>query len=240
MQHIGILLAGGKGSRMKRPGDDKLLREIHNSTPFRLCYESFLGSKIVDNVIIVYRDNDQLEKINQEIEVAHKKSKKSFSPIFAKGGMERYESVLTGLSVCYSECEFVYVHDCARPLIRSGTIDELGNIAKVSGAAITARPINDTIKKIFPNPTSQNQNTYRSETIDRSFIWIMETPQVCRKDWLLRGMKKIEAEKILVTDEASILELINKEVSLHDPGYPNPKITTNSDWPYIEFLLSQR
>ena len=82
MQHIGILLAGGKGSRMKRPGDDKLLREVHNSTPFRLCYESFLGSKIVDNVIIVYRDNDQLEKINQEIDVAHKKFKKSFSPIF--------------------------------------------------------------------------------------------------------------------------------------------------------------
>ena len=60
-------------------------------------------------MIIVYRDNDQLEKINQEIDVAHKKFKKSFSPIFAKGGMERYESVLQAfLFVIRSANLFMY------------------------------------------------------------------------------------------------------------------------------------
>jgi 2-C-methyl-D-erythritol 4-phosphate cytidylyltransferase len=67
----------------------------------------------------------------------------------------------------------------------------------------------------------------------------METPQVSRKDWLEHGMKLVKKEKVLTTDEVSVLELIGKKVSLFNPNYPNPKITSSADWPYLEFLLSQ-
>ena len=76
MKHIAILLAGGSSKRMKQTGKDKLLHPIRKTNAFRLCYQAFAESLEIENIIIVYRDEEQkalLEKSNKSnyIMVSH-------------------------------------------------------------------------------------------------------------------------------------------------------------------------
>ena len=82
MKHCAILLAGGKGSRMNSPGMDKLLDPINNTNAFRLSYEAFLGSKKIDNVLIVYRDNKQKDSLYKQIDIAHNAKARYFNAEF--------------------------------------------------------------------------------------------------------------------------------------------------------------
>ena len=240
MKHCAILLAGGKGSRMNAPGIDKLLDPINNTNAFRLSYEAFLGSKKIDNVLIVYRDDKQKDSLYQQIDIAHNANTRYFNPIWVRGGKERKDSVYNALINCPSTCEFVYVHDCARPMIQAKTIDQLEKIVSKTGAVVIARPLHDTIK-IIENLNDQSlTKPHATKSIDRSKIWIMETPQVARKDWLIEGLKFASEKNLLTTDEVSVLELGDKKVSLLHPEYPNPKITSQADLPYIKFLLSSK
>ena len=238
--HYAILLAGGKGTRMNSPGTDKLLAPLQNTNAFRLSYEAFLGTEKINNAIIVYRDRKQKNNLMKEILTAHEHSKRTFDPIFVKGGKERRDSVSNALMNCPTNCEFVYIHDCARPMIKKETIDEMEKTVSVTGAVVIARPVQDTIKEIEGFETTEISKPYPTKSINRSKLWIMETPQVARKEWLVRGMKIALGKKLVITDEVSVLELIEKKVSLLNPGYPNPKITSHSDWPYLKFLLSAK
>lgn len=240
MKHIGILLAAGSSTRMKQQSSDKLLIKIRNKNAFRFSYEAFLNSRIIDNVIIVYRDEDQKAKLSIEIDKSHDQYSRFFKPIFTKGGKERMDSVANALSSCPKITEFVYVHDCARPMLESSTLDELYKKTIQKGAAVLARPMNDTVKRIPDYNSNKLEDAYLTENIDRSKLWIMETPQCAMKSWLDSGIEKAIKNKIFATDEISLLELTNKKVTLVDPGYANPKLTTIKDLDYINFLLSYK
>ena len=71
MKHIGILLAAGSSKRMKQQSCDKLLIKIRNKNAFRFSYEAFLYSNVIDNVIIVYRDEDQKTKLTNDTIIQH-------------------------------------------------------------------------------------------------------------------------------------------------------------------------
>ena len=237
MKHCAVLLAGGSGSRMNSQGEDKLLYSTHSTNSFRLCYEAFLNANKIDNVVIIYRDSEQLKLLKKEIEIAHQTGNRQFDPILVMGGKERKDSVFNGLTNCPSTCEFVYVHDCARPMIQAKTINQLYEIVCQTGAVAIARPLYDTIK-IIEEKDTRDQTPCTTKSIDRSNIWIMETPQVARKEWLQQGMNVALEQDIFTTDEVSVLELIQKKVTMLKTEYPNPKITSRADWPYLSFLLS--
>ena len=238
MKHIAILLAGGKGTRMNNEGMDKLLHPIKNTNAFQLSYRAFLESSIIDNAVVVYRETEQKDLLLEQIELAHTNLNRAFKPILVRGGIERKDSVANALANCPKTCKFVYVHDCARPMIQAKTINELGTIVQEIGAVVIAKPVHDTLKQIQNHNTAKPLSPCHTRSVDRSKLWIMETPQVSRKDWLEHGMKLVKKGKVLTTDEVSVLELIGKKVSLFNPNYPNPKITSSADLPYLEFLLS--
>jgi 2-C-methyl-D-erythritol 4-phosphate cytidylyltransferase len=150
------------------------------------------------------------------------------------------DSVANALSSCPKITEFVYVHDCARPMLESSTLDELYKKTIQKGAAVLARPMNDTVKRIPDYNSNKLEDAYLTENIDRSKLWIMETPQCAMKSWLDNGIEKAIKNNIFATDEISLLELTNKKVTLVDPGYANPKLTTIKDLDYINFLLSNK
>ena len=238
MKHIGILLAAGLGKRMNLLNEDKLLLPLKNTNAFRLNYEAFLNAECLDNVIIVYRDDDQQRKLKNEIKAVHEQTKLFFRPIFTSGGKERMDSVDMALKSCPSTTEFVYIHDCARPLIKSTTIKQLKKEIISEGAVTVARPTKDTIKSVSGYDPSKPKNTYFTTNLNRDELWIMETPQCAKKNWLERGIQEAQKRSLHVTDEVSLLELIGKKVTLMNPNYANPKLTTTQDLNYINFLLS--
>ena len=235
--HGALLLAAGRGRRMAEGVPDKLLHEIESTNSFRLSCEAFLNCQIIGHFIVVYRDEKQRKCLEQEFSLACVNVQRTVKPTFVLGGKERKDSVLNGLHILPDDCLFVQVHDCARPLIRTSTISTLSEKVLLSNSIAVARPVRDTVRRIAISNDSGPEEPQNTKTIDRSHLWMMETPQVCRKDLLLKGLKLALEKKVEVTDEISALELIGEKSIFHDPGYANPKITTFKDYEYLRFLI---
>lgn len=236
--HGAILVAGGSGLRMKGDVKDKLLHPIMGSNAFRMCCEAFVKSKAIAFLTVVYRDEDQKKALNDEYEIVRKKTDCSLSPIMTKGGEERKDSVLHGLQALPDACKFVQVHDCARPMIRPSTVSMIAREVEAKGAVVACRPAQDTVRQIEATETDPN-NPQSTKTLERHKLWLMETPQAARKDWLMQGFHEAAKQKISITDEIAALELISKKTAFLELGYPNPKITKMDDLDFIQYLLQK-
>ena len=235
--HGVLLLAGGKGKRMGGKIYDKLLHPLHETTSFRLCCEAYLKARVIEDFVIVHRDEEQKLLLKNEFSVACAKSDRKTEPAYVIGGLRRMDSVRNGLTALSENCQFVQVHDCARPMIRTSTISKLAQeVARVQAVAV-ARPVRDTVRLSSERKLMSGlpQKTF---TMDRSKMWFMETPQAIRKDWLIDGINLAVKKKIEATDEVFVVELLGKKTVFYNPEYPNPKITTMEDYKYLNFLLN--
>ena len=148
----------------------------------------------------------------------------------ADGGENRHNSVSNGLALLSETCQFVAVHDGARPLISQRQIAATLEAARTHGAASSARKVTDTVKRA----TSEQ---FISETVDREDLWLMETPQIFAKSKLLEAYQKVTDNDTLVTDEVSALQLIGVPTYLVPNPTPNLKITFPEDLALAEILL---
>lgn len=236
--HGAVLVAGGSSRRMEEQVKDKLLHPILDTTAFRMSFEAFYKSDKISCIIVVYRDSEQKLHLESECNTVLKKDNSHLALYFVQGGKERYNSVTNGLLALPKECSFIHVHDCARPLIKSTTIDQMAKEVESAGAIVACRPVVDTIRENI-EPKLPFDYPKKTRTLNRTLLWKMETPQVCRKEWLEKGLMKAKEKNILITDEIATLELIGKKTAFHIPEYANPKITTIKDIRYIEFLLQK-
>ena len=225
-----ILLAAGKGKRMLDAVPDKVLAEVNGRSLFARSLATFREAGFFDLLIATYRDDEQRTLLEAEVGV------KNASPTvtFQRGGEERRHSVMNALKAIPEHAEIVFVHDCARPMVRSDSLRLLLREAKKTGGVALARPVRDTLKRARAANVSPAVTT---GAVDRTNLWSMETPQAFRAAFLREGINKAFEENVLVTDESSAIELTGRSVTLIDPGYPNPKVTSPADLPYVEFLL---
>ncbi len=145
------------------------------------------------------------------------------------GGDERQHSVYKGLKAVKQE-KIVLVHDGARPFIKHEQIDELIAEAEQTGAAILAVPVKDTIKRV--------QDLQVSETIERSSLWAVQTPQAFRLSLLLEAHAEAERKGFLGTDDASLVEQMEGgSVRVVEGSYTNIKLTTPDDLTSAEAIM---
>jgi 2-C-methyl-D-erythritol 4-phosphate cytidylyltransferase / 2-C-methyl-D-erythritol 2,4-cyclodiphosphate synthase len=144
------------------------------------------------------------------------------------GGRRRQDSVRAGLAALAPEMELVLVHDGARPLVSAAVIDRCLEAAARDGAAIAAVPVRDTLKQ-------GDDAGWITATVDRSRLWQAQTPQVARRELLLKAFRRNgEAE---VTDEAGLLERAGIPVRLVAGAAINIKITHPEDIALAEAIL---
>ncbi len=124
------------------------------------------------------------------------------------------------------------VHDGVRPLV---SVDLLGAVLKAAnehGAALAAIPAGDTVKRA--------RGEVVVETLERETIWLAQTPQAFQASLLRSAYEKAFRDKIMVTDDAALVESLGVSVHLV-PGSPeNIKVTTPTDLVIAEALLAQR
>jgi len=143
-----------------------------------------------------------------------------------EGGPRRQDSVRLGLEAL-GGCEWVLVHDGARPLVSAGLIERGLAVARETGAAVPAVPLADTVKQAAADGAVE-------QTLDRSRLWAAQTPQVFRYDLLLRAHREITAE---VTDDAAMLETLGLPVKLFEGSATNIKVTTPEDLRLAEAII---
>ncbi|KAB2648697.1 MAG: 2-C-methyl-D-erythritol 4-phosphate cytidylyltransferase [Verrucomicrobiota bacterium] len=223
-----ILLAAGSGKRMQGSVEDKVLAPLAGNPLFAHSAKAFLKSGVADLYVVVYRDQRQMLELS------------AYAPtpsLLVRGGKERQDSVMNALSVLPADIDYVFIHDCARPLIEPETIKQLHAVVRKYNAVVLAHRVTDTIKE---KQISKGSKLARLKTIDRSRLWAMETPQVFSKALIVKGYSKIASQKKIVTDDTAAVDAIGHPIALLENQYPNPKLTHPSDLAYLEFLLSAR
>ena len=225
-----ILLAGGNSLRMGPNIADKVLARIGNRSVFEWSVGAFASSGIADIIVVVDRDDHHRKALLPLLASC----KELPNVIWTRGGRERCDSVRNALQSLPEETKAVFIHDCARPLIRPDTLVALRKALTDHPAVALAHPVTDTIK--FTEATSCGAFVMKS--VDRQHLWAMETPQVFEFNLIQKAHSHVQEKNIKVTDDVSAVEALGQPVRLLDPGYPNPKITTPNDLMLTEGLLT--
>ena len=148
------------------------------------------------------------------------------------GGERRQDSVRLGLQSLRAEPpDFVIVHDGARPLVTDELIHAGLETARQHGAATAAVPVRHTYKHV-------DVSGFVHGTVERSDLVQVQTPQVFRYDWILEAHELAVRERIVVEDDAELIEKLGKPVKVFSGSYSNLKVATREDALMVEALLA--
>lgn len=223
----GILLAAGQGTRMGSQIPKQYL-EIGGRPLFIHGLELFEKTHLIDYVILVVGN----QEIRMAEELVHRYKLGKVVAVVA-GGSERGHSVSRGLASLPKDCSWVVVHDGVRPFFTLDLLERVLKGAREVGAAVPGVPVKDTIKicddtgKVISTPP-------------RKSLWAVQTPQAFRKELLLKAYAYAEANNVVATDDASLVELLGKPVQVVPGEYENIKLTTPEDMDLAQAIWERR
>ena len=116
---------------------------------------------------------------------------------------------------------------------RESTWYEVVAAARKGGAAIIALPMRDTVKQVRTDGTIER-------TVDRAPLWLAQTPQAFRRDWIETAHRKAHAEGIRATDDAFLVEWLGHSVAVVEGSGENIKVTRPEDLVMGEAILASR
>ncbi len=229
-----IVLAAGQGKRMQTKTAKQFL--LLNEKPVVYYSLKAFEESQVDMVILV-TGKGEISYCEKEIVARY-----GFSKVKAivAGGKERYHSVYEGLCALKGLLEedgIVLIHDGARPMVTGEIISRTIDAARTHGACVAAMPVKDTIKVADPDG-------FARETLDRSTLWQIQTPQTFRFSLALEAYERLFTDEVFqkgVTDDAMVVEsMCQGRVKLVEGSYENIKVTTPEDMVIAGNLLSLR
>jgi 2-C-methyl-D-erythritol 4-phosphate cytidylyltransferase len=145
------------------------------------------------------------------------------------GGKHRTESVANGMEDLPRECEIVIVHDAARPLVSSETINRVVQEARAGNVAVAALPVTDTLKRV----DLQNKVVI---TVERAGLWRAQTPQGFPRKILEQAHRDAREVHRSAHDDAALCEHLNVQIVAVEGSERAAKITTESDFALVEAL----
>lgn len=212
-----LIAAAGKGSRMKMEINKQFI-EIGGKSILARTIQVFEDCGQVEEIILVVNSNDIIYCKQNIVDVF---DFRKVSAIVA-GGDTRQASVYNGLLQLSDSCSIVLIHDGARPFVSEESIIESIAVAGEFGSACVAVPVKDTIK-------SADNNNLVQQTLDRSKLWSIQTPQTFRYGLILDAHKKALEAGFTGTDDAMLVERLGHPLKLVYGNYYNIKITTEED-----------
>jgi 2-C-methyl-D-erythritol 4-phosphate cytidylyltransferase len=226
----GIVVAAGQGSRI---GFRKQYAELAGKPVWRRSVEALLAGGVAKVWLTV--PEDDVPDLKREVERGDLYQRVRVTA----GGGTRFESVRLGLSALLRDCEagecelplYVAVHDAARPFVSEADVRAVVQAAGETGGAILASPCPDTVKRAC--------DQYIAETIPREQIWLAQTPQVFRTEWMRE--RYFDPDVFFsATDDAAVFEAVGYKVRIVPATSDNRKITTPEDWEYAKWLAKRR
>ncbi|HZU69222.1 MAG TPA: 2-C-methyl-D-erythritol 4-phosphate cytidylyltransferase [Ktedonobacteraceae bacterium] len=222
-----VIVAAGSSRRME--GRDKLWMPLAGRITLARTIDVFEASDVIDAIVLVLSK----ERIAGAEALCQQEGWRKIDGLVV-GGMRRQDSVRAGLEMLVEatpQCNWVMIHDGARPLVSPAILETGLRAAQEHGAAIAGVPVKDTIKQV-------RQGMVHT-TFDRSQLWAVQTPQVFSFPLIYAAHHAPEAEAD-VTDDAALLERLGQPVAIFPGAYTNIKITTLEDLVIAEALLRQR
>ncbi len=210
-----IIPAAGQGNRMGSPIPKQFL-ELDGKPILEHTLSAFQECGEVDSVILVVPERE-VESTSKDylgkVPIVHQ---------VVAGGEKRQDSVYCGMQALPKGVDLVLVHDAVRPFVEIKIICNVLEAAEEHGAAITAIPVNDTLKRA-------NTENFVETTVSRENLWRVQTPQGFKVELLLSAFRKAFAEGFYGTDEGAVVEYFGKPVKIVNGSELNIKITRPED-----------
>jgi len=222
-ERVGAIIAAG-GSSRRMDGVDKIFALLAGKPLLWHVLQIFQGCGVVDQVVVVLGEAS-VERGLRLVEEGR------FSKVAAvcAGGQRRQDSVAEGLKRL-ERCDWVVIHDGARPCLTVDLIERGLEEARQTGAAIAAVPLKETVKVV-------DSEGVIASTPRRESLWAAQTPQVFRFDLIAEAHRMVNGE---VTDDASLVEALGHKVKVYMGSYDNIKVTIPEDLALAETILRMR
>jgi 2-C-methyl-D-erythritol 4-phosphate cytidylyltransferase len=226
-----IIPAAGLGTRMGRSAPEKegTSRKqfmLLNGSPILIhTIRKFVTCQKVSEIVVALRSDDLAwaEDLFRTQGLAH-------AVRAVEGGESRQQSVENALATINGDTALVAVHDAVRPFVERQVIEKVIDEAAETGAAIVGIVPVDTVKQV-------HRNKVRA-TLPRERLILTQTPQVFRLDLLRQAFEKARQDLFIGTDESSLVERLEVEVSVVLGTDRNIKITKPSDMELARLYLA--
>lgn len=234
MATAGIVLAGGRGSRMQSD-IPKQYMELDGKPLLYYSLRAFEDSS-VDSVVLVTAEGEEAYCRKELVE------RYGFTKVAAitHGGAERYASVWNGLQCLANQSDgktpdYVLIHDGARPLVTPELINRLLRETESYGACVAGMPVKDTIQMT-------DEHGVITLTPKRESLWIAQTPQAFEFPLVYDAYRQLmEEPEVQVTDDAMVVGLYHEvNIQMVRGSYTNLKVTTPDDLVLAEAFLKKR
>lgn len=212
MENVAIIVGAGSGERF---GSYKQVEIINNKPVYQYSIDAFLDTKSFSKIIIAIPKKLINVVVDQLAEDRYK------NVILCEGGVSRSQSVYNAFSMISGHQNKIFIHDAARPMINKKTILNLIEFSKKEDAVILAKKITETVKSVKSNISNF--------TVDRTNLWISETPQVFNQEVLEKVYDKKLDTIHEYSDEAALAEDCGYDVIIFENKNLNIKITTKED-----------
>lgn len=218
-----ILAAAGQSTRFNDPYYKKPFAILNSKAIWLHSADLFLKRPDVTQVILVISPDERehfLSTFGANIAV--------LGIDVVDGGEQRADSVANALEKVDADCEFVAIHDAARPCIDGMLVDRIFSAVREHGAVIPAIAVNSTVKRSADGKTID-------ETVDRKGLFLAQTPQAYStakiNEWYTRR------GSFQPTDESQLAEHLGEPVTLVEGSPLNIKITTKNDLAFAKAAL---
>ena len=225
---VALVPAAGRGLRMGGPTPKQFL-SLGGEPLIVQSLRTLQGAPVIDQIVLAVPPAD-IEYCEMEIVSRHRFTK--VTRVVA-GGAERQDSVRRALTQVRSDTEIVLIHDAVRPFVTLRMVAEVVAAARKWGAAIIALPMRDTVKQVRTDGMIER-------TVDRAPLWLAQTPQAFRRDWIETAHRKAHAEGIRATDDAFLVEWLGHSVAVVEGSGENIKVTRPEDLIIGEAILASR
>jgi 2-C-methyl-D-erythritol 4-phosphate cytidylyltransferase len=227
-----IVVAAGKGVRLRSPVP-KALVMLKGKPLLAHSLEKFDRAPGIRQIIVAVEAGKK-----DKFRAALKGCRLRKPVLSVEGGRRRQDSVKNALSRVDARAGLVLIHDAARPLVSLRLIRAVIKEAKRSGAAVAGVPVASTLKRVKGQGLRvKGQGLRVMETLDRSRIWQIQTPQAFRRSLLEKAFRIHGNDD--VTDDAMLVEKSGGRVSIVMGDYSNIKVTTPEDLKIAEALAHE-
>jgi len=221
-----VIAAAGRGARTGLPGNKAFL-SLRGRPLVSYALEALRACPEVGEIVLVVAPEDVERARRSLIRREDERTERVVA-----GGADRQASVRAALAEVSPTCDLVLVHDGARPLLSPALVRRCLEAARLHGAAVSALPASDTVKEV------DSEGRVRA-TLDRSRLWLVQTPQAFRRDLLAAAHEAAAREGVLGTDDAYLVERLGRPVQVVLGDRHNVKVTYPEDLLWCEEFLRQ-
>lgn len=231
--NIGVIFAGGVGSRMRSKGKPKQFLEVHGKPIIVHTLEIFENCSAIDATVVVCV-SDWLTYMDELVLKFNLKKVKVIVPGGETGQLSIFNGLEAAEKIASGQDDIVLIHDGVRPLINESVLEQNIEMVKKSGSAITSVAAKETVVLI-------NEEQVIDEVVDRTRSYIAKAPQ----SFYLKDILAVERDAISkgitnAIDSSTLMGMYNKPLTIVEGPYENIKITTPDDFYTFKALFDAR